>query len=182
MITSFFLFKKIGKRLRTRDISVGHDEKQVFFYLKKQAKGYGHGTFREVMTTGFARGCQGRGVVVRVHAPSALIRERLFDVRKRLFVVRRSGNGLGAQGFSTERARLAGGIHFTRLRCTRLQHRTCKTSRGHFASLVVSKKGTRLQHRTCKTSLGHFASLVISKKGLLPMGISIFFFQKYPRF
>ena len=28
----------------------------------------------------------------------------------------------------------------TRLMCTRLQHRTCKTSRGHFASLVVSKK------------------------------------------
>ena len=26
------------------------------------------------------------------------------------------------------------------IRCTRLQHRTCKTSRGHFAFLVVSKK------------------------------------------
>ena len=34
------------------------------------------------------RGCPGRGVVVRVHAPSALIRERLFDVCKRLFEVR----------------------------------------------------------------------------------------------
>ena len=33
-----------------------------------------------------------------------------------------------------------GALHFTRLKCTRLKHRTCKTSRGHFASLVVSKK------------------------------------------
>ena len=40
------------------------------------------------MTTGSARGCQGRGVAVRVHAPSALIRERLFDVCKRLLEVR----------------------------------------------------------------------------------------------
>ena len=31
-------------------------------------------------------------------------------------------------------------VSCTRLKCTRLQHRTCKTCRGHFASLVVSKK------------------------------------------
>ena len=51
----------------------------------------------------------GEGRRSQVHAPSALIRERLFDVRKRLFEVRRSAHGLGAHGFSTERARLAGG-------------------------------------------------------------------------
>ena len=28
-------------------------------------------------------------------------------------------------------------VRCTWLRCTRLQHRTCKTSRGHFASLVI---------------------------------------------
>ena len=62
--------------------------------------------------------------------------------------------------------------------CTRLQHRTCKTSRGNFASHGLSAHGlsterarlaggtslrswfftrlkcTRLKHRTCKTSRG----------------------------
>ena len=32
-----------------------------------------------------------------------------------------------------------GELHFTRLKCTRLKHRTCKTSRGYFASLVVGE-------------------------------------------
>ena len=33
-----------------------------------------------------------------------------------------------------------GAVRFTRVICTRLQHRTCKTSWEHFASLVASKK------------------------------------------
>ena len=59
--------------------------------------------------------------MIRVHAPSALIRERLFDVRKRL--------SRFASGFS-----------------------------------------------------GHFASLLLSKKGLLPKGILIFFSENTPDF
>ena len=52
---------------------------------------------------------------------------------------------LGAHGFSTERARLTRALRFARghynsSATPRLQHRTCKTSRGHFASLVVPKK------------------------------------------
>merc|ERR1711884_1017919 len=53
--------------------------------------------------------------------------------------------GSGAQGFGTERARLV--VQVKRLWCTRLQHRTCKTSGSS------------------------------QKKGLLPMGILIFFSQ-----
>ena len=45
--------------------------------------------------------------------------------------------GLGAHGFSTEHASLAGAIRFTRLSGTRLQHIMCIASQGHFASLVV---------------------------------------------
>ena len=69
-------------------------------------------------------------------------------------------------------------VRCERLRCTRLQHRTCKTRRGHFASHGLSAHGlsterarlaggtslrswfftrlkcTRLKHRTCKTSRG----------------------------
>ena len=46
---------------------------------------------------------------------------------------------VGVYGFSIERARLAGETSL-RLKCIRLQHRTCKTSRKHFASLVTLKK------------------------------------------
>ena len=74
--------------------------------------------------------------------------------------------GSGAQGFGTERARLV--VQVERLWCTRLRHRTCKTS----GSSQI--RCTRLRHRTCKTSGSS------QKKGLLPMGISIFFSQKGP--
>ena len=58
---------------------------------------------------------------------------------------------------------------------------------GHFASLVVLKKSaclpcTRLQHWTCKTSRGTSLRSWFQKKCLLPMGILFFFFPKYPRF
>merc|ERR1711989_15204 len=76
--------------------------------------------------------------------------------------------GSGAQGFGTERARLV--VQVERLWCTRFRYRTCKTS----GSSQI--RCTRLRHRTCKTSGSS------QKKGLLPMGISIFFSQKYPRF
>ena len=42
-------------------------------------------------------------------------------------VVRGGASQLGAPGFGTERARLV--VQVERLRCTRLRHRTCKTSR-----------------------------------------------------
>ena len=42
-------------------------------------------------------------------------------------VVRGEASQLGAPGFGTERARLV--VQVERLRCTRLRHRTCKTSR-----------------------------------------------------
>ena len=58
--------------------------------------------------------------------------------------------------------------------CTRLQHRTWKTSRGYGC--------TRLQDRTCKTSRRHFASLVVSKKVPATYGDFDFFFQKISDF
>ena len=109
---------------------------------------------------------------------------------------------------STERARLAGALRFarghyhslkcTRLRYTRLQHRTCKTSRGHFAFLVVSKKVPAINgdfdffsQKTPKksentfgsfiiaTSRGHFAFLVVLEK--VPATYEDFdFFSKIP--
>ena len=76
--------------------------------------------------------------------------------------------GSGAQGFGTERARLV--VQVERLWCTRLRHRTCKTS----GSSQI--RCTRLRHRTFKTSGSS------QKKGLLPIGISIFFSQNIPNF
>ena len=57
-------------------------------------------------------------------------------------------------------------VRWTRLRCTRLQHRTCKTSRGTSLrswslSLIIRcirLRCPRLQHRMCKTSQVHFTS------------------------
>ena len=66
-------------------------------------------------------------------------------------VVRGRGVAVGrTHGFGTERARLV--VQVERLRCTRLRHRTCKTSGSS------------------------------QKKGLLPIGISIFFSQNTPDF
>ena len=60
---------------------------------------------------------------------------------------------------------------FTRGFKTRLQHRTCKTSRGVLRFILL--RHTRLQHRTCKTSWGHFASLVrLGALGLCAHGLS----------
>ena len=66
------------------------------------------------------------------------------------------------------------------VRCTRLQHRTCKTRRRAFR--FTRLKCTRLKHRTCKTSRGHFASLVGSKKVPATWWDFDFFFPKNPRF
>ena len=67
-----------------------------------------------------------------------------------------------------------------RLGCTRLWHRTCKTSRG--TSLRSWFKCTRLWHRTCKTSQGTSLRSWFQKKCLLPMGIVIFYLTKNPHF
>ena len=107
----------------------------------------------------------GRGVVVRTRLEctrkSGLCLRHFFKListRNRELIIRWHRR-LHAHGFSTERARLAEALRFARgFKCTRLQHRTCKTSRGHFASLVVPKK--------C----------------LLPPRILIFFFKKKSRF
>ena len=109
------------------------------------------------MTTGFARGCQGRGVVVRVHSPSALIPQRLIGVRKRLFAWFASGF-CGVPGVPTST--------------------TCKSWWG--ASLRSWFQCIRLLHRTCKTSRGTSLRSWFQKKCLLPMGILIFFFSKIP--
>ena len=80
-------------------------------------------------------------------------------------VVRGGASQLGAPGFGTERARLV--VQVERLRCTRLQHRTCKTSRS-------SKKASLRRFAAYRgTSLRSW----FQKKCLLPMGISIFFFE-----
>ena len=70
---------------------------------------------------------------------------------------------LGAPGFGTERARLV--VQVERLRCTRLRHRTCKTSRS-------SKRASLRRFAAYRgTSLRSW----FQKKCLLPMGILIFF-------
>ena len=85
--------------------------------------------------------------------------------------------------------RLARGVvvSCTRLSCTRLRHRTCRTSRTHFASLGFGANGFSTER--ARLAGGHFASLVVSKKVpatwwdfrsfqkkcLLPVGIFIFF-------
>ena len=78
---------------------------------------------RSLITTGFARGCQGRGVVVRVHSPTAFIRQRLIGARKRLFGVRK--------GIFVVRERLSRGS-----RCPYLDDVQDLVRR--FATLVVS--------------------------------------------
>ena len=72
-----------------------------------------------------------------------------------------------------------------KLECAKAQYRTCKTSRGHFASLVVSKKcllPMKILIFYFKTSRGHFTSLVVLKKVPATYGDFDFFFSKYPRF
>ena len=127
---------------------------------------------RELITTGLARGCQGRGVVVRVHSPSALIPQRLIGVRKRLFAWFASGfcGVLGVPTSTTCKSWWGASLR-SWFQCIRLLHRTCKTSRGtslrswlkctrlscksrRGTSLRSWFKCTRLWHRTCKTSHG----------------------------
>ena len=55
-------------------------------------------------------------------------------------------------------------VRWKRLRCTRLQHRTCKTSRGNFASHGLSAHG------------------LSTERARLAEGILIFFSQKIPDF
>ena len=50
---------------------------------------------------------------------------------------------LGAPGFGTERARLV--VQVERLRCTRLRHRTCKTSRSSRKALVHTASAQNVQ-------------------------------------
>merc|ERR1711980_64073 len=72
------------------------------------------------------------------------------------------------QGFGTERARLV--VQIERLRCTRLRHRTCKTSG---ASKTASLRRFPAYRGTSLRSW-------FQKKCLLPMGFS-FFFLKIPQ-
>ena len=93
-----------------------------FFYLnfisvnfhKNQRNFFGRQVGRQLITTGFARGCQGRGVVVRcTRLPHSFasgfrctrLQHRTCKTSRGYF----TSHGLGAHGFSTERARLAGG-------------------------------------------------------------------------
>ena len=69
-------------------------------------------------------------------------------------------------------------VRCARLRCTRLQHRTCKTSRVHFASHGISAHG--LKHRTYKTNRRHFASLAVSKVPATPWDFDFLFTKKVP--
>ena len=71
-------------------------------------------------------------------------------------------------------------IRWKRLRCTRLQHRTCKTSRGNFASHGLSAHG--LSTERARLARGTSPRSWVQKKCLLPGGILIFFFQKIPDF
>ena len=107
-----------------------------------------------------SRGCQGKGrrswaytrLLHSLHpspSPFSLPLSLLHPVASLSLPLPLSlSKGSGAQGFGTERARLV--VQVERLWCTRLRHRTCKTSGSS------------------------------QKKGLLPMGISIFFSQKGP--
>ena len=56
-----------------------------------------------------------------------------------------------------------------RLRCTRLQHRTCNTSRGHIASHGLSAHG--LSTERARLAGGTSLRLWFQKKCLLPVGI-----------
>ena len=64
-------------------------------------------------------------------------------------------------------------VRCERLRCTRLQHRTCKTRRGHFASHGLSAHG--LSTERARLAGGTSLRSWFQKKCLLPSGILIFF-------
>ena len=67
-------------------------------------------------------------------------------------------------------------VRCERLRCTRLQHRTCKTRRGHFASHGLSAHG--LSTERARLAGGTSLRSWFQKKCLLPAGILIFFLKK----
>ena len=67
-------------------------------------------------------------------------------------------------------------VRCERLRCTRLQHRTCKTRRGHFASHGLSAHG--LSTERARLAGGTSLRSWFQKKCLLPSGIFIFFPKK----
>ena len=67
-------------------------------------------------------------------------------------------------------------VRCERLRCTRLQHRTCKTRRGHFASHGLSAHG--LSTERARLAGGTSLRSWFQKKCLLPAGIFIFFPKK----
>merc|ERR1711951_293084 len=71
-------------------------------------------------------------------------------------------------------------VRWIRLRCTRLQHRTCKTSRGNFASHGLSAHG--LSTERARLAGGTSLRSWVQKKCLLHGVILIFFFQKIPDF
>ena len=67
-------------------------------------------------------------------------------------------------------------VRCERLRCTRLQHRTCKTRRGHFASHGLSAHG--LSTERARLAGGTSLRSWFQKKCLLPAWILIFFPKK----
>ena len=68
-------------------------------------------------------------------------------------------------------------VRCERLRCTRLQHRTCKTRRGHFASYGLSAHG--LSTERARLAGGTSLRSWFQKKCLLPAWILIFFPKKW---
>ena len=132
-------------------ISVNSHKNQSNFFGRQVGREGG----REVITTRFARLLAGEGrrsQCMRLPHSFASGFSRLASGASAQNVQDQSfkQKGLGVHGFGTERARLV--VQVERLRCTRLRHRTCKTSGSS------------------------------QKKGLLPMGISFFFLPKYPNF
>ena len=69
-------------------------------------------------------------------------------------------------------------VRWKRLRCTRLQHRTCKTSRGNFVSHGLSAHG--LSTERARLAGGTSLRSWVQKKCLLPGEILIFFSKKSP--
>ena len=122
----------------------------------------------------------GEGRRSQVHAPSALIRERLFEVREWLFGALRFARAFNKRPpyFAMPLRGLSG--HFASLVVSKKSFAwPLHGLSGHVASLVVSKQS----FATPRDGLsGHFALLVISKKVPATNGDFHFFFSKTPDF
>ena len=106
----------------------------------------------------------------------SLIRERLFGIRARVFGVRE--RLFGALRFADQLCKSqrygAGGRYI--IRCTQLQHRTCKTSRGDFVTHSLCAHG--FSTKRARLAVGTSLRSWFQKKCLLPGGILIFLPKK----